>query len=83
MFGILSAGGFFRTGIEILGFDDMIKTMILTRYFYIRDPMTVCRDLVGAWLCREMPDGGIIRARTLAGCLIIIRNYSLSPTRYS
>ena len=37
--------------------------MILTRDFYCRDPMTVARDMVGAYLCRATPDGQTVRAR--------------------
>ena len=37
--------------------------MILSRDFYCGDPIAVARSLVGAYLCRRMPDGNIIRAR--------------------
>ena len=37
--------------------------MILSRDFYCADPIAVARSLVGAYLCRRMPDGNIIRAR--------------------
>ena len=37
--------------------------MKLSREFFSVDPMTAARELVGAYLCRAMPDGKIIRAR--------------------
>lgn len=37
--------------------------MILSRDFYCGDPIDVARSLVGAYLCRRMPDGNVIRAR--------------------
>ncbi len=37
--------------------------MILQPEFYSGDPIEVARSLVGAYLCRRMPDGAIIRAR--------------------
>lgn len=37
--------------------------MILDADFYCRNPMTATRGLLGTWLCREMPDGQIVRAR--------------------
>lgn len=37
--------------------------MILSRDFYSGNPIDVARSLVGAYLCRRMPDGTIIRAR--------------------
>jgi len=37
--------------------------MKLSRDFFMGDSMEVARELVGAYLCRVMPDGRIIRAR--------------------
>ena len=37
--------------------------MILQRDFYLQSPMDAAVALVGAWLCRQMPDGKFIRAR--------------------
>lgn len=37
--------------------------MILSQDFYLQPPMDAARALVGAYLCRQMPDGAIIRAR--------------------
>lgn len=37
--------------------------MPLPREFYLQDPFVAARELVGAWLCRQMPDGKFIRAR--------------------
>ena len=37
--------------------------MPLPREFYLQDPFVAARELVGAWLCRQMPDGSFIRAR--------------------
>lgn len=37
--------------------------MIFQRDFYLQNPMNVAHELVGAWLCREMPDGEFIRAQ--------------------
>ena len=37
--------------------------MPLPREFYLQDPFIAARELVGAWLCRQMPDGKFIRAR--------------------
>ena len=37
--------------------------MILQRDFYLQSPMVAAHELVGAWLCREMPNGEFIRAR--------------------
>jgi len=37
--------------------------MKLSRDFFMGDPMDTARALVGAYLCRVMPDGRIIRAR--------------------
>lgn len=37
--------------------------MILQPEFYCGDPIEVARSLVGAYLCRRMPDGTVIRAR--------------------
>jgi len=39
--------------------------MIISRDFYCGDPINVARSLVGAYLCRRMPDGTIIRARVV------------------
>ncbi len=44
-------------------FCDMIKEMILTRDFFMGDPLVVAQQLVGCVLCRAMDDGTIIRAR--------------------
>lgn len=37
--------------------------MILSRDFYCGNPIDVARSLVGAYLCRRMPNGRVIRAR--------------------
>ena len=37
--------------------------MRMTRKDFIGDPMTVARRLVGAYLCRRMADGTVVRAR--------------------
>ena len=37
--------------------------MPLPREFYLQDPFIAARELVGAYLCRHMPDGSFIRAR--------------------
>lgn len=37
--------------------------MILTRDFYCGDPMRVAHEMLGAYLCRRMDDGIIVRAR--------------------
>lgn len=37
--------------------------MISTRDFYHQTPIDAARALVGAWLCRMMPDGRVVRAR--------------------
>lgn len=37
--------------------------MILPREFYLQKPMDAARALVGAYLCREIPNGEFIRAR--------------------
>ena len=37
--------------------------MPLPREFYLQDPFVAARELVGAYLCRHMPDGLVIRAR--------------------
>ena len=37
--------------------------MPLSREFYLQDPFIAARELVGAYLCRQMPDGLFIRAR--------------------
>lgn len=37
--------------------------MRLSREFFMRSPMDVAMDLVGAYLCRVGPDGSAIRAR--------------------
>lgn len=37
--------------------------MILSRDFYLQDYMAAAHGLLGAYLCREMADGKIIRAR--------------------
>lgn len=37
--------------------------MPLPREFYLQDPFIAARELVGAYLCRQMPDGKFIRAR--------------------
>lgn len=52
-----------RPKIDILIFCVIIAHMKLTRDFFTSDPMTVARELVGAYLCRVMPDGSIVRAR--------------------
>ena len=38
---------------------------ILSREFYMGDPMAVTRNILGKILCRRMPDGTIIRARVV------------------
>ncbi len=37
--------------------------MKLKREFFCDDPLTVAHNLVGAYLCRRMPDGRVVRAR--------------------
>ncbi len=37
--------------------------MILSREFYMQNPINAAQELVGAYLCRRMDDGTIIRAR--------------------
>lgn len=41
----------------------MMHSMRLTREFFTTDPMQAARSLVGAYLCRRMVNGEIIRAR--------------------
>ena len=36
--------------------------MILPREFYLQNPMDAAHELLGAYLCREMPNGEFIRA---------------------
>lgn len=37
--------------------------MIISRDFYLQDPIVTAYKLVGAYLCRQMPDGYVVRAR--------------------
>ncbi len=39
------------------------NNMIISQDFYLSDPIVAARALVGAYLCRRMPDGTVIRAQ--------------------